>query len=186
MQIIALTGKSNAGKDTFASFLSFYLKQEKKTVAITSFSKALYKSCSYMFPGFLSKQYYDSNVEQKYQPLSCGKSPKQLLVEVGQKIKEIYPTVWIDSVLSNCYFKNYDFLIITDLRFPDELTALSEKDAFIIEIIRPDKGIDYKVDDLLTEYFAPNKIIENTNSLESLELKAKLLVYNKLLKKEFL
>ena len=123
--IVAFGYRKRAGKDTCAKFLDSYLRVARPGLKVkkVSFASKL-KDISYQLYGHAGLQpgiYYETDagalVKEVVLP-KLGKSPRQIWIEVGNKMREVYQDTWLDYALlggGEC-----DVKIITDLRFPNE------------------------------------------------------------------
>lgn len=137
MLVIGLGHKREVGKDLVGQLLKTELtiKYPQKQVVKTAFAAPIYQIAYKMFAwaGMQTKQYYDENKEEKETVLlKIGKSPRQILIEIGLKFREIYEDIWLDYTINT----QADILIITDLRFPNEAERIKKADGITALIIR--------------------------------------------------
>ncbi len=137
MKIIAIGHQKNTGKSTLAKYLITILRirNKGKKIGQISFADGV-KDVSYQVFGWTGIQpgiYYESHYKEKEIPLPCGKTPRDIWIAVGNKLREIDKGAWIYSALFGC---DYDILIIPDLRFYDEAIALEEKKACLVKLNR--------------------------------------------------
>ena len=175
MKIIALGHKKDVGKDTFAKFMMTYLRCECPELKIKriSFAEKLKDVCYqlYSWAGLQRAIYYESHRDEKEKVLpQLWKSPRQIYIEVGNKLREVYDDTWIDFVLKDIVA---DIIIITDLRFKNEANAVKSLNGQLIRIDRPDRelGTDpAEVDlDSWTDW---DLIISNYGTLKDLNIQA--------------
>jgi len=131
MVIIGLIGKKNSGKDTFADQLCSIYDFEKY-----SFAKPLKKVCRELFL-LDEKQVNDPILKEKID-IRWNKSPRQLLQLIGTDIVRKY----IDE---NFWIKHFNFyidknehknIIVSDVRFINELNEIKNKNGILIKINR--------------------------------------------------
>lgn len=148
MTIIGLCGNKRAGKDTFAD----HLITKYKGIQKYSFAGPLKKACRIMFC---------LNDEQINGPLKetlderWGLSPRQMFqtfgtdlvrnqyskLVPGTKLEEVGAAFWVYRF--QIWYKQWKknnpdkILIITDIRFPDELKVVKGMGGIIIKITRP-------------------------------------------------
>lgn len=137
MLVIGLGHKREVGKDLVGQLLKTELtiKFPQKQVVKTAFAMPLYQTAHKMFAwaGMQTKQYYDENKEEKEIVLpKIGKSPRQILIEIGLKFREVYADVWLDYAMNT----QADILIITDLRFPNEAEKIKQAGGQTVIILR--------------------------------------------------
>ncbi len=123
--IIGLTGRKRSGKDSVATII----KNLQPDANSFSFAGPLKKAVSAVF-GF------EITDEHKEVPLTLwNASPRQLLQRTGDKLKELYPDIFVKSMESRITQCNQDItIIITDVRFNNEAEFVLSKGGFIIEI----------------------------------------------------
>lgn len=142
MQIAAFGYKKRAGKDTSAKLLDSFLRTERPGLKVKKVSfAAKLKDISWQLFGWAGLQpgiYYETDagaaVKEVVLP-KIGKSPRQIWIEVGNKMREVYPDVWIDHALNGV---SADIIIISDLRFRNEYIKIKQKEGMVIKIIRND------------------------------------------------
>ncbi len=180
MKVIALGHRRNTGKDLFADFLSKNLTDLGYKVKRESFAGVLYKVCEMMYSwdGFKTKEIYDQDRVLKEEDLpTIGKSPRTILIEVGNLIRQVYPETWIESLFGNT--DDVDIMIIRDLRYPNEAEAVHKHNGLCIRMTRP--GIEEfndVADIALVDYKDWDYEIINDGSAADLELKAQNLATN--------
>ena len=176
MKIVAFGYKKGVGKDTCGKFLQTFLKLEAPDLKIKQISfAAKLKDISYQLYSWVGLKrgiYYESHRDKKEVVLpQLGLSPRQIWIEVGNKMREVYPNTWIDYALHGV---KANILVITDLRFCNEAHAILKADGTIIKIIRDGipQGTDpAEVDlDILPDGHW-NYIIENDGTLHDLNTK---------------
>lgn len=111
MKVILISGKAQNGKDTVAGSLHKALVNDGKKVLITHYADLLKYICTNYFG-------WDGNKDEK---------GRQMLQYVGTDvIRKQNPSLWVDFVaMMLTYFHgNWDYVIIPDCRFPNEITTL--------------------------------------------------------------
>jgi hypothetical protein len=126
-KVIAICGRKRSGKDTAADFISKTYGHCHVKIA-----DPLKKVCGILF-GYTQDQMENDRKEIACEPF--GISPRQAMqffgTEVMQyKIQELLPamkarTFWINALVNQ--YKNKDTsIVISDVRFPHEITAIYE------------------------------------------------------------
>lgn len=136
--IVAFGHKKRRGKDTAAKFLDTFLRCESGLrIKRAAFADKL-KDISfqlYSWSGLQPGVYYETHPEVKEQILpAIGLSPREIWIEVGNSLREVYPYTWIDFVIKQV---KADIVICSDLRFWNEAVSLREQGAVMIKIDRP-------------------------------------------------
>ena len=105
---IGICGKMCSGKTTIAK----HLKEKNDTFHITSFATKLKEIAKNLF-----------NMQKK---------DRQLLIQIGQKMREIDPDVWIKSTIREA--NKYQNVIIDDIRYQNELLTLKKEKWILIKL----------------------------------------------------
>lgn len=113
MKIILISGKAQNGKDTTAEILHRQLASDGNRVLITHYADLL---------KFICRNYFGWNGKK-------DDAGRQMLQYVGTDvIRKKNPTLWVDfvSMILGYFHENWDYVIIPDCRFPNEVTTLSD------------------------------------------------------------
>lgn len=188
MIIIAFGHRKFTGKDTCANFLAteYRISHPGCNVLKRNFADKL-KDIAYQLFAWADmkpREYYDANPYEKEEPLPLiGKSPRTIWIELGNYLRKIYSRVWIDQLLlgTEC-----DLLIISDLRYNNEVNAIKAKGGFIIRVDRPSVEHTDDMADAALKDFPDDQwdaIITNDSTLGVLHKKV-IEVVSQLLKKK--
>lgn len=140
--IIAIGHESDQGKDTFCMLLINYIrKQNMRGLKIIreGFADRLYDLCYnlYKWAGFQTRQYYIEHPEKKGEILPLiGKSPRQLLIGIGNIVREFDKGAWLNAVIKET---NHHLKIIPDLRKITEFEYLESNNGYRIKLYDPRK-----------------------------------------------
>ena len=126
VKFICISGKAGSGKDTLAGFMQRNLQIRGKKVLITHYADLLKFICKNFFG-------WDGKKDEH------GRS---LLQHVGTDIVRAQdPDFWVDfiAVVARFFPGEYDYIIIPDTRFPNEIERLSDAGFYVthIRINRP-------------------------------------------------
>ena len=125
MKVVLISGKAGHGKDTLAGYMDRYLSSIKyKRVIVVHYGDLLKYIC---------KSFFHWNGEKD----ECGRT---LLQYVGTDvIRAQKPDFWVQFVADMLRFfpDKWDYVIIPDVRFPNEIEGLAEFDPYHIRIHRP-------------------------------------------------
>lgn len=167
--IVAFGHEAGCGKDTFIMFCTDYLRAKFKALEIIreGFADRLYDLCYslYSWAGFQRRQFYIANPKAKEEILpALGKSPRDLLIGVAEKVREFDPYAWLNPVYRN---KPRHIKFISDLRTTQEVEVGQTLGAYLVKIDRPDRpAVNCKVSAILRgRSDCWNEIILNTGSL---------------------
>ena len=154
--IVGLAGYAGAGKSTIARELVFALQREKATSAVASFAAAI----KVMSGGLLD--YLESSERSKESEIVEGVTRRKLEQVIGTECgRSIRPDFWVQvlvSRLSTSVYENLDFVIVDDVRFPEEVEMIIKKKGLVV-------GID--TDDLLYPEHVYNHPSEQYDVLKS-------------------
>lgn len=113
MKVILISGKAQNGKDAVAGYLHKALVNDGKRVLVTHYADLL----KYICRNYLG---WDGNKDEK---------GRQILQYVGTDvIRKQNPTLWVDFVamMLKYFHENWEYVIIPDCRFPNEVTTMVE------------------------------------------------------------
>jgi adenylate kinase family enzyme len=105
---IGICGKMCSGKSTLAN----YLKEKNNSFYITSFASKLKE---------IAKDLFD--MQQK---------DRQLLIQIGKKMREIEPNVWVNATIREA--NKHRYVIIDDVRYENELLTLKKEKWILIKL----------------------------------------------------
>lgn len=111
MKVILISGKAQSGKDTTASIIRNKLTSDNHRVLITHYADLLKYICQNYFG-------WNGNKDE---------SGRRMLQYVGTDIiRRQDPSFWVDFVAKMLRFfhENWDYVIIPDCRFPNEITTI--------------------------------------------------------------
>lgn len=125
MKIILVSGKAFSGKDSTANILKEKLENQGKKVLIAHYGDLVKYTC---------KTFFNWNGEKDEQG-------RTLLQRVGtDEIRAKYPDFWVEYVKSilNVFIGEWDYVIIPDTRFPNEINVMKNtfKEVVSIRIVR--------------------------------------------------
>lgn len=121
VNVITISGKARHGKDTFAKMLKSILESKDKKVLILRYADYLKMIC---------KDYFGWNGEK-------DEAGRTLLQQVGtNKIRAKDPDFWVKIVneLITVLEDDFDYFIIPDTRFPNEISYLKTHDKKVVTV----------------------------------------------------
>lgn len=168
MKVVLISGKAQNGKDTVGQILRKQLMQDGNRVLLTHYADLLKYICKNYFG-------WDGQKDEK---------GRAMLQYVGTDVvRKQNPTMWVDfvSMILRYFHDNWDYVIIPDTRFKDEISTLI-KDGFYtlhLRVERPNfksnlteeqlnHPSETELDDVVPDY----KII-NDGNLDKLEAEVK-------------
>jgi len=156
--IIGISGNNGSGKDTFGMLLQAEFERHGKQVKRTSFARALYFVCAYLY-GIENKAFYDACPKRKEDIVFGDMTVRKLLNSVGSHMREVHQDTWVKVVKDESRLA--DITIVTDVRFQNE-SAICDKLYLVTR--------DNCEENVGTCY---GEIIENNGTLDDLALVAK-------------
>ena len=126
LKIYAISGKAQHGKDTFAELLYQELTDKGYKVLVTHYADLLKFICKSLFN-------WDGQKDEK---------GRHILQYVGTDIvRKERPNYWVEFVIDmiDLFGENWDYVIIPDTRFPNEIDKLKEHYQKVehIRVVRP-------------------------------------------------
>ena len=178
--IIGISGKAGSGKDTAAKMLEvlyanpdisyedFANKRYKNfaDIQIVHFADSLKETAQVLFR---IGEWETNTQEGKKTTINwIGKTVRELLQGIGQGLRDaIDPNLWVKILFANT--EDWSNYIIADVRYPNELEAIKERDGVLIRIDRNGAGAgNHSSETALDDYNNWDVHIENNGSLESL------------------
>jgi len=175
-QIIGITGKKFNGKDTLGEI---FIKNEYQKFA---FADPLKRACKEIFHLNDDQLYGDKKEDvDSYWNITPRKIYQYVGTElfrdkIGELIPEVGKDIWIKSIekqILDVLYKNPSTkIVITDIRFKNELDAVKHLGGIIIRIHRSSlKSIDVHKSEADIDTFIVDYDISNDSTIEDLNLK---------------
>lgn len=124
MKVILISGHAQNGKDTIASLLENELTASGRKVLVAHYADLLKYICKTLFN-------WNGQKDEK---------GRRLLQYVGTDvIREKRPSYWVDFIadMLDLFGDNWDYVLIPDTRFPNEVERIAEKfDSIHIRVVR--------------------------------------------------
>jgi len=160
--IIGLSGKAQAGKDTIADMLiEIIRKKTKKPASSFHIANLLKHTAKNLFSWNGDKELYEEQDKGR-----------NLLINIGLKMREIRPTVWIDSLINDIlYNKYFSVIIVPDVRYKTDFDGIIKAGGIVGRVDRQKGQLDIdniSEKELDNETFAFT-IINNAKDLKELE-----------------
>ncbi len=164
MKIIALGNRQRMGKNTVAEFMKEELLSQKKTVEVRGFADVLKDEAHRLFKhlGLHERRYYELYPEHRKTPLSNGMTARDIWIKYGNACRAIDPDIWIHKLFQSV---TSEFVIIADLRFPNEALWVNGLGGELVSVVRPGvETFNDGADDQLSEDWWSLQI-ENSGTL---------------------
>ena len=162
LRVISISGKAGAGKDTVGQVLKKKLEDQGYTVLIAHYADLLKYIC---------KTFFDWNGEKD----EAGRS---LLQYVGTDVvRKCHPNFWVDFLIQmfDLFGDSWDYVIIPDCRFPNELHKIREAGyhATHIRVTRDiesglNEGQQQHISEMAMDHETPDYIVPNNGTIEDL------------------
>ncbi len=163
MKIIAISGKAQHGKDTTAGILKKQLESDGYRVLIVHYADLLKYICRSFFG-------WDGQKDD---------AGRHILQYIGTDIiREKSPNYWVDFAVDilGMFPDEWDYVLIPDCRFPNEITRLKEAgfDTIHIRVVRHNFTSPLTAEqqahlsETALDNVAPDYYIHNTGSLDDL------------------
>ena len=131
-KIIAIAGNARSGKDTLGKYISEILNEHKISTCLNSFAKALKLEVDPLLKKTIGISAFTENSDEK-------KIIRDFLVFWGSDVRrKLDENVWINEVKKTS--NDQSVLIITDLRFENEMKWIKENNGIVLYISRVDEN----------------------------------------------
>ena len=159
--IIGLSGRMQSGKTTVANYLNGNLPNS----VISGFFQHAKEAFVDVF-GLDMKPSDLNNQNTKNSVHSCGKTYRQMLQEFGRKMRDIDQDIWVGK-WKQCLPENgFDFLIVPDVRFEDEVDAIKDLGGVVIRLTRNPVKSGHETETGLDGYEFFDLTVDNANMSE--------------------
>lgn len=166
MKVICISGHAQEGKDSTAGFLKDALENDGHKVLVTHYGDLVKYIC---------RTFFGWNGEKDV-------AGRHILQYVGtDMVRTRYPNFWVDFIVDilTVFDDEWDYVLIPDCRFPNELERIREAgfEMFHIRVVRPyfDSPLtpEQKVHPSETslDHSKPSFLITNDGDLEDLRRK---------------
>lgn len=167
MKVILISGKAGHGKDTLAGYMKDYLESRKFKVLIVHYGDLLKYICKSLFGWDGQKDDYG----------------RTLLQRVGTDvIRKKEPDYWVRFVSDMLWFfpDEWDYVLIPDVRFPNEIEGLAGFDPYHIRIDRPGFNMlteeqQHHISETALDEYPYDLLVRNTGTLMGLKTMAALI-----------
>ena len=124
MEVILISGKAGHGKDTLAGFLKELMEKDGKSVLITHYGDLLKHLCRNLFNWDGKKDEHGRHLLQYVGTDVIRKQDPDYWVKFMHKLLELFKDEW-------------DYVLIPDTRFPNEIEGMADFNPKHIRIVRP-------------------------------------------------
>lgn len=173
-KIVAFFGYKGSGKDTAAGLLSNHLNKLDRSCYLHNFAAPVKMFVAQLY-GLTRDECYEPALKEKVLGRWPYKSPRFLMQEFAEQMcRSRYPDIWVRQWVMNfpetdSENNTYDYVLVTDLRYPNEYEELRRRGAVIVSVHRP--GLDLSDQHESESHygkFTPDVILHNTGTIEYL------------------
>lgn len=180
--IVGLCGRARSGKDTFAEMLAGELFNiTGKKFVLMAYATELKLRVQRDFD--LSYDQLWGNAKEvedsRYLKDDGGYwTAREILQHYGQFYRSIDSNFWINNLFNVIHDKEYENVIITDVRHPNEATPVSDRNGCVIKVIsnRPGMeqihGTNHISETAMDDYTDIDFVVDNSSGLEELKASA--------------
>jgi len=170
MQIIGLGCTAQVGKDAAAEYLEKLYPGKVKRVA---FADKLKQVAMDVFDLSWEQCYGSQEVKEAVDP-RYNMSPREIMQGVGEKLRKVYPDVWIDAVFNVTIPKfaarGFDCFVISDVRYPNEADRIHKMGGTVVKITREGSGVtvgaSHSSETAMNNYQDFDFVLENNGGFE--------------------
>ena len=191
MFIVGFSGKARSGKDTSAAYMCNKLLEYGYSVNIKAYACKLKQNLMRDFD-LSHEQLYgvlkEQDDERYVKADGSFWSPREIMQAYGQFIRSISSDYWVNSLFDKLD-ESKDFLLITDVRQPNEVKSIVDRGGCVLRIERSDapkiKSSNHETETALDNTdLNIDRIIHNDGTLEELYSKIENVIQIILDKKE--
>lgn len=158
-KIIAFSGRKQSGKSTAGEYISQLIQQHKPsaTIKLYSFADPLKQDICMNLLGLTYEQCYGTDEEKntltniRWQDMPSEVRHKhshdifsneyltarRVMEVIGTEIfRKLYHNIWVDATINKIKKEQYDFAILLDNRFPNEVESVLSNDGIVIRLAR--------------------------------------------------
>jgi dephospho-CoA kinase len=165
-KILGLSGKLSVGKDEVAKMI---IKADN-SFKVKRYSGKL-KMIAELLTGIPAETMNDQKVKEQYLGDDWGMDLRLLLQKLGtEAIRDgLHKQAWINAMFADV--KESDNIVITDVRFPNELEAIKKRGGITVRIERGVRAAGCHASETSLDNADFDYWIDNNGSLEDLEYK---------------
>jgi len=169
MKIIGFGCTAQVGKDTAAEHLETRFPGSVKRVAFAD----KVKDVGMLVFGLSHEQCYGSQEIKETVDPRYDLTPREILQGIGQKLREIYDLIWVDSLFNTTIPEaeeaGFDCAVISDVRYPNEGDKVHTVGGTLVKVTRKGSGVtvgaEHSSETAMRNYTNFDFIIENNESL---------------------
>lgn len=177
---IGIGHKKQQGKDAFATMLDGKLTALGVSCEVTHFADPL-KAFARSTLGLTASQCHGNDIQKNsmtrvtrwdlgfpgsFKDLEYL-TAREVLQHLGVQMRKLLPGIWAKAPFKSEYYKQFDVVLVPDLRFPDEAALCNQT----IKIIRPGWELtdEHESENALNDYRKWDSVIVNDGTLDHLD-----------------
>lgn len=169
VEVLGLGVTSQVGKDTAADYIETKYPGAKRV----AFADKLKKIAMDLFGLSWEQCYGPVEIKEAVDP-RYGLTPREILQGIGEKMREIYQDIWVDTVfyttIPELREQGYSKFVISDVRYPNEADTIHDRGGVVVKIERDAGGVsvgaDHSSETAMVDYKLYHKIMENNGTLD--------------------
>lgn len=169
VKVVGLGATAQVGKDTAAEYIEAKYPGAKRV----AFADKLKKIAMDLFGLSWEQCYGPVEVKEAVDP-RYGLTPREILQGIGEKMREIYEDIWVDTVfyttIPELQRQGYNKFVISDVRYPNEADTIHDRGGLVVKIEREAGGVsvgaDHSSETAMVDYKLYHKIMENNGTLD--------------------
>ena len=170
MKLIGLGCTAQVGKDTAAEYWEAKFPGEVKRVA---FADKVKRTAMLVFDLSYEQCFGPKEIKEAVDP-RWGKSPREIMQGIGDKMRQIHPMVWIDTVfystIPDLETEGFDTFVVSDVRYPNEGDKILDEGGFVIKVEREEGevlvGADHPSETAMKDYKRFTAVVENNGTFD--------------------
>ena len=182
--IIGITGKARTGKDTFAEFLgeAIYNKIKKRFILMAyahELKLRVQKDFDLSYEQLWGDQKEVEDVRYRRNPLMSDSNKsywtsREILQACGEFYRSINYNFWVEHLFRTIREKEYNNVIITDVRHPNEADPIVERGGYIIKVTSAREDVEkihgsrHTSETAMDDYSNIDFTVNNDNDLSAL------------------
>jgi hypothetical protein len=184
--LIGTTGKARVGKDTFTEMMVEELyKRTRSKFIMMAFANELKLRVQKDFDLSYDQLWGDSKEveDTRYvKPEGGYWTGREIMQAYGEFYRSINKSFWVDNLFKTIEEKEYNNVVITDVRHPNEADPIKEHDGYIIKVtsdrrkIQDIHGNNHISEVAMDNYENIDFHVRNDGTLEDLRVTAKQVV----------
>ena len=137
--IVGFGHRQRVGKDTLAGLLRTRLAEYGLNAYRDAFAWRLKDIARKVFgyAGLGPIDLYEKSPELRDTILpALGMTPRQVWITFGNSMRKMASDVWIRGVLDNVAYSSASIVLVSDVRYPNEVDAIKERGGLLVKVTR--------------------------------------------------